>query len=391
MKTDSKMLPKATALKFVVLIGLVSLFGDMTYEAARSITGPYLAVLGASAALVGFVAGFGEFLGYTLRLVFGYLADRTQAYWTIMIIGYTINLLAVPALALTGDWYTASILIVLERVGKAVRIPSRDAMLSHAGSRVGQGWAFGLHEAFDRCGALIGPLIVATVLYYNGTYQTSFAVLLIPALLALTVLLIAVKIFPHPQALEIKFKNLEAINMKMPFWVYLIGAGLIAAGYADFALIAYHFEKQSILTPVWIPLVYSMAMAIPTISAPLLGYFYDRFGFIVLICVTIFSILFAPLVFLGGFYFASFGVALWSIGVGAQEALMRAIVANMVSPQKRASAYGVFNAGFGTFWFLGSIAIGFLYDYSVWAVVLFSVIIQLSALPLLFWVKQKIE
>jgi len=136
----------------------------MTYEAARSITGPFLATLGASAALVGFVAGFGEFLGYALRLGSGYLADKTQRYWTITIIGYAINLLAVPALALAGNWYIASLLIILERTGKAIRTPARDAMLSHAGGHLGMGWAFGLHEALDQCGAMVGFSIVIQLL-----------------------------------------------------------------------------------------------------------------------------------------------------------------------------------------------------------------------------------
>lgn len=363
----------------------------MTYEAARSITGPFLATLGASAAVVGFVAGFGEFLGYSLRLISGYVADKTQRYWTITIIGYATNLLAVPALALAENWYIASILIILERTGKAIRTPARDAMLSHAGSHIGVGWAFGLHEALDQWGAMIGPLIVAAVLYYKGSYQESFALLVIPALIALTVLLIAFKLYPHPHQLEIKLKGLESQGMTLPFWIYLVGAGLIAAGYADFSLIAYHFEKKAILSPVWIPIVYSFAMGIITISAPLLGYLYDRRGFRVLIWVSILSTLFSPFVFFGGFYLVLLGIALWSIGIGAHESLMRAIIANMISSKKRASAYGVFNAGFGAFWFLGSVIIGILYDFSVLPVVIFSVVTQLLAIPILVWVKKRIE
>ncbi|MBY0272052.1 MAG: MFS transporter [Alphaproteobacteria bacterium] len=382
---------KAVALKFIILLGLTSLFADMTYEAARSITGPFLATLGASAAIVGFVAGFGEFLGYSIRLVSGYLADKTQRYWMITIVGYAINMAAVPALALAESWYVASILIILERTGKAIRTPARDAMLSHAGSQIGVGWAFGLHEALDQWGAMIGPLIVAAVLYYKGSYQEGFALLVVPALLALIVLIIAFKLYPHPHHLEIKLKGLESKGMTLPFWIYLVGAGLIAAGYADFSLIAYHFEKKSIFSPVWIPLVYSLAMGMITISAPLLGYLYDKKGFRVLILVSILSILFAPFVFLGGFYLVLVGIALWSIGIGAHESLMRAIIANMISSKKRASAYGIFNAGFGTFWFLGSVMIGVLYDFSVLAVVIFSVIIQLLAVPILVWVKRRIE
>lgn len=386
-----KDISKSAALKFIILLGLTSLFADMTYEAARSITGPFLATLGASAALVGFVAGFGEFLGYSLRLLFGYLADKTQRYWGITIIGYLINLLAVPALALAENWYVASLLIILERTGKAIRTPARDAMLSHAGSHMGAGWAFGLHEAFDQCGALIGPLIVTAVLYYKGSFQESFALLLIPACLALSVLMLAFKLYPNPHHLEIKLKKLETQGITFPFWIYLLGAGLIAAGYADFSLIAYHFEKKSILSPVWIPVIYSFAMGVTAISAPLLGYLFDKKGIIVLIWVSLLSTLFSPFVFLGGVYLIIIGIALWSIGIGAHESLMRAIIANMISTKKRASAYGIFNAGFGTFWFAGSVIIGFLYDFSIIAVIVFSIGTQLLAIPILMWVKRRID
>ena len=140
---------KNHALKFIILLGIVSLFADMTYEGARSITGPYLALLGASAAVVGFVAGFGELVGYALRLVSGYMADKTRRYWAMTIIGYAVNLLAVPLLALAGNWPMAAILLIAERMGKAIRTPPRDVMLSHAASQVGRGWGFGLHEAMD--------------------------------------------------------------------------------------------------------------------------------------------------------------------------------------------------------------------------------------------------
>jgi MFS family permease len=363
----------------------------MTYEGARSITGQYLAILGANAAVVGFVAGFGEFVGYALRIVSGYLADRTGKYWTITIIGYVCNLLAVPLLALAGHWWIAATLMIIERMGKAIRVPSRDAMLSHAGQKMGMGWVFGLHEAIDQIGAMLGPLIVATVLYFKGGYQHSFAILLIPALLALTVLNFARYLYPHPQSLEVPHDNLEAKGMNSSFWLYLIGASLIAAGYADFPLIAYHFQKEAILSPVWVPVSYAIAMGLNSLTAPLFGHLYDRKGFSILIIVSVISALFAPLVFLGDATLAFVGVALWSIGVGAHESLMRAIVANMVPVNKRGSAYGVFNTGFGIFWFLGSFLMGVLYDISIPSLVIFSVVIQLLAIPLLYVVMRQVR
>lgn len=386
-----KDISKNTALKFVLLIGVVSLFADMTYEAARSITGPYLAFLGANAAIVGFVSGFGEFIGYALRLLSGYWADRTGKYWTITLIGYACNLLAVPLLALAGHWWVAALLIIIERMGKAIRVPPRDAMLSHAGQKMGMGWVFGVHEALDRAGAMLGPLIIAVVLYCKGGYQTSFAILLIPALMALTVLGIARKLYPHPQSLEIEQDTIKAKGMDSSYWIYLAGASLIAAGYADFPLIAYHFQKTALLSPVWIPVFYAIAMGANTLIAPILGHFYDQKGFLILIIITLLSSFFAPLVFWGNFQWALLGVILWSIGVSAHESLMRAIVAKMIPKEQRGSAYGVFNTGFGLFWFSGSFLMGILYDVSITSLVIFSLCIQLLAIPLLCIVKNQLR
>lgn len=380
---------KNSALKFVILLGLVSLFADMTYESARSITGPYLAILGANAAIVGFVSGFGELLGYALRLVSGYLADRTKQYWFLTIFGYACNLLAVPFLALAGHWWVAAILIIVERMGRAIRVPARDAMLSHAAQKMGAGWAFGLHEAIDQIGAMLGPLLIALVLYFKGSYRDGFAILLIPALIALSLLIFARWLYPRPQNLE--KQQLKSEKIHSSFWLYLISASLIAAGYADFPLIAYHFQKASILSPVWVPIFYSIAMGLNSFTAPLLGYFYDKIGIIVLIIVTLFSSFFAPLVFFGNAIVALLGVALWSIGVSAQESLMRAIVANMSPQKRRGSAYGIFNAGYGFFWFLGSWLMGILYDVSIPALVIFTISIQLCALPLLWIVMKKLK
>lgn len=382
---------KKSAFRFVILIGVVSLFADMTYEGARSITGPYLAILGANAVVVGFVAGFGELIGYALRVVSGFIAERTGQYWVLTILGYICNLFAVPLLALADQWWIAALLMIIERMGKAIRVPPRDAMLSHAGQEMGMGWMFGLHEALDQTGAMLGPLIVSAVLYFKGTYQSSFALLLIPALLAIAVLFTARFAYPVPYKLEVSQETLEPKGLKGTFWIYAIGASLVASGYADFPLIAYHFQKTSLITPVWIPISYAFAMGVNTISAPLLGYLYDRKGFSILIWVTLFSAPFAAFVFLGDFSTAIIGVLLWSIGVGAHESLMRAIVANMISKKKRSSAYGVFNGIYGVFWFLGSILLGYLYDISIPDLVIFSIVIQLLGIPLLLRIRKHVN
>jgi len=371
------------AILFVVLMGTVSLFADVTYEGARSITGPYLAVLGANAAVVGFVAGAGELIGYGFRLISGYWSDRTGRYWFFTILGYMINLLAVPALALTGNWKIAAVLIMSERMGKAIRTPARDAMLSHAVHQMGSGWGFGLHEAMDQIGAMLGPLAVTLVLVLRGSYRDGFAILLLPAFLALTVLFTAQRLYPKPHDLEISIPHLETKNFSSAFWLYVIAASLIAAGYADFPLIAFHFEKVRSVPTIWIPIFYAVAMGVDALAALLFGKSFDRWGISVLVLAASLSLFFAPLVFWGGFWPAMIGMALWGVGMGAHESVMRAAVSRMIQSQKRGTAFGVFNASYGVFWFLGSVAMGFFYDHSVAYVVMFSVGLQLMAIPLL--------
>src|SRR6266700_7722184 len=202
-KTAKKSIDRATAMRFIVLLGVVSLFGDMTYEGARSITGPFLGFLGASATVVGIVAGLGELIGYGARLAPGWLGDRTQRYWAVTIAGYVLNLLAVPLLALAASWEVAAALIIIERMGRAIRSPARDAMLSHAATHTGLGWGFGLHEAMDQSGAIIGPLLVSAALYLRYGYPDAFAILLAPALISLAVVFTARFIFPRPRDFEL--------------------------------------------------------------------------------------------------------------------------------------------------------------------------------------------
>ncbi len=382
---------RKTAFKFIILLGLVSLLADMTYEGARSIIGPYLALLGASGTVVGIVAGFGELAGYALRLVSGYISDKTGRYWLVTIFGYAVNLFAVPLLALAGRWEIAAAFMITERIGKGIRTPSRDAMLSHATKEIGHGWGFGLHEAMDQIGAMLGPLIVAGVLFIKGGYKTSFAVLLIPALLALIVLLTARYLYPRPRDLETASVTLETKGFPRVFWLYLVAVALIAAGYIDFSLAAYHFKKLSIVSDNLIPIFYAIAMGVDALAALIFGRLFDRNGVSILVFAVIVSLFFAPFVFLGGFYPALFGMILWGIGMGAQESIMRAGIADMISADKRGSAYGVFNAGYGLFWFLGSAVMGIFYDISIPALIVFSVITQLASIPFLVMTKKMIN
>lgn len=381
---------KLIAYKFVIFLGVVSFFADMTYESARSINGAYLADLGASAKLVGFVAGFGALMGYGLRIVSGVVADITGRYWAITIVGYLFNILPVPLMALVGQWQIAAVLIICQHFGKALLIPTTDAMLSHAGQNIGEGVAFGLHEALDRGGAMIGPLVIALLLYKDFTYSFAFAVLVGPAVLALLILLCTKCLYPHPRTMERQKTNLEHTGIQKEFWVYLLALAFFCMGFTDFSLMAYHFSKTNILKAAFIPLSYAFAMGCSALSAAIFGYVYDKIGFIMIIFVACIGVLFAPLVFLGDSVLAFLGVIVWSIGIGSNESLLRAAVARMTALNRRASAYGFFNLCYGVSWFLGSFILGILYDIDVYYLVVFAVMCQLLSIPFLIWVMHRI-
>ncbi len=376
--------------RFVLIIGIVNFFADFTYEGARSVMGPFLATLGASAAIVGFVAGFGEMLGYGLRSLTGFLADKTHRYWAFAFVGYLINMLAVPALALAGNWQTAAILMIAERTGRALRKPAVETMLSYTTETLGRGWVFGLNEALDQAGATFGPLVVAFAIYTRGGFRSGFATLLFSALLCLCTVVIARLLYPRPHELETRqAKLIEMKGFSQSYWLYVLAGALTAAGFADFSLISFHFQKLGIISDNIIPIFYSAAMATAAISSPILGRLLDKFGISVLILAFFFAAFFAPFAFSGTFQLILFGTVLWGVGLGAQEALLKAELTSVTSPTRRSSAFGLFDTFFGIAWFLGSAAMGLLYEQSLVLMIVVSVVLQLSALPIFVLAKKR--
>jgi MFS family permease len=375
---------------FIVLLGIVSLFGDVTYEGARSVTGPYLATLGASASVVGLVAGIGEFVGYALRLASGYLVDRTKAYWLLTFIGYGL-LLSIPLLAFAGYWQLAAVLIILERMGKAIRSPARDTMLSYATKEVGRGWGFAVHEALDQIGAVIGPIVFSLVFLFHGGYPEGFTLLWIPALLTMVVLAIARKKVPSPQKLEAPGEtSRQNIKDKLPrvFWFYTIFTLLSVAGFANFQLISYHLKVQAIIPDAQIPMMYAIAMGVDALAALLVGKTYDKIGLISLLAVPLLTLPIPFLVFSHSYSLVLMGIILWGVVMGIQETIMRAAIADLTPVERRGFAYGIFNTAYGAGWFLGAALMGLLYELSINYLILFAVVMELISIPLFFSVRR---
>jgi predicted MFS family arabinose efflux permease len=378
------------AFRFVLIIGIVNFFADMTYEGGRAIIGPFLGSLGASAAIVGFVAGFGELVGYGLRSISGYFADKTHRYWAVAFLGYAINMFAVPMLALADNWPFAAALMVAERTGRAIRKPAMEGMLSNAGQIIGHGWVFGLNEALDQTGATLGPLITAYVLYRHGNYHHAFAVLLISAVLCLTVLFVAWLLYRQPRDREEGTgRLLPAAGFRKAYWLYFAAGALIAAGFADFSLIAFHFRETAAVPQGLIPVFYAAAMATGAIASLILGKLLDKMGLPILLLAFGIPAFFAPCVFLRPATLGLVGMILWGIGMGAQDSCLKAVLSGVVPSQKRSTAFGIFDTGFGIAWFLGSTLMGLLYAKSIPALVFFSVSMEVLALPVLALGKRK--
>ncbi len=383
---------------FILLFGLVSMMSDMTHESASSIRGAFLALVGASAATIGFASGLGEMVGYGMRYVFGRITDRTRRYWPLVTVGYVVDIFAVPALALVGPhgWVAACALLVVQRLGKAIKKPAKDTLLSFAATQEGVGKSFAIQEALDQIGAFAGPLLLYLIMLFktSGTtfeiYSFCFACLAIPGVATLVLLWLTRRSFPHPEEFEPEPKQRQHFKMEGRFVRYIAGISLFAFGFIDYALVVMHVARTSLFTAQELPLLYAGAMLTDAVAALVFGWLFDRHGTRALILSTLLSAPFAALVFLGhGHASLLLGVALWGVGMGAQESILKAAVATMVPKQSRATGYGVFECSFGVFWFLGSWALGALYEASIPAMVVVSTLAQLAAIPLFLTSKKK--
>ena len=390
MRNEKKKRRLSQAMLFILLFGVVSLFSDMTHEGASSIRGAYLTLLGASSAAIGFVSGLGELIGYSMRYVFGKLTDRTRQYWTMTILGYVLDVLAVPALALVGEhgWLWACALLVVQRMGKAIKKPAKDTIMSFAASQEGTGKSFGLQELLDQIGAFLGPVLLYLVMLFQTEgstfqiYSACFAVLAVPGAITIVLLLVTKHKFPNPEQFEPEPKEYVPFRMKKEFVLYIAGISLFAFGFIDYSIILMHVsrlytplasglaETSALVNSGTLPLLYAGAMLVDAAAALVFGHMYDKKGVRALVWSTLLSAPFALFVFaFDSIPALLLGIALWGVGMGAQESILKAAVSSMVPKSSRATGYGIFECSFGVFWFLGSWLLGALYDVSIPAMV----------------------
>ncbi len=389
--------------RFVVSLGVVSMLADVVYEGARSITGPYLAAVGASAVAVGFITGAGEAVGFAGRLVTGPIADRTRAYWPLLIAGYAMTVISVPLLGATSVLWIVAGLILTERAGKAVRRPAKDVILSHATSAIGRGRGFAVHEALDQFGAVIGPVAVAAAFAITGRYAPTFAMLALPGLAVIVLLLWLRSRVPNPAAYEDgahdggekaetahegkerrEERGRAAGRYRLPttFWWYLAFATLTTVGYATFGIIGYHLAREGLVAAYVVPLIYAGAMLVDAGAALAVGALYDRVGKRVLLAVPLLAAAIPPLAFARSLPLAIAGVALWGAVMGIQESVLRAAVAGLVPSARRGTAYGIFAAALGAAALAGGVLTGSLYERSLPLLVAVVAAIQAASLAL---------
>ncbi|MER6417830.1 MFS transporter [Streptomyces sp. NPDC001137] len=376
--------------RFVVTFGTVSLLADFVYEGARSVTGPLLASLGASALMVGVVTGVGEAAALVLRLASGPLTDRTRRFWAWTIAGYTLTVVSVPVLGLAGVLWVASALVIAERVGKAVRSPAKDTLLSHATAATGRGRGFAVHEAMDQIGALIGPLVVAGVLAATGDdYAPALGVLAAPGVAVLALLVWLRHRVPDPAAYEPEPDTTAAAGhedrARLPrtFWVYAAFTAATLAGFATFGVLSYHLVQRQLLPTAAVPVLYAAAMGVDALAALATGWAYDRYGARTLAVLPVLAAGVPLLAFTDTVALTVAGALLWGAAMGVQESTLRATVADLVPPGRRATAYGLFAAVMGAATLVGGILAGALYARSIPALIIVTVAVQALAIVLL--------
>lgn len=388
------------AVTVIIIFGIISMFGDVVYEAARSVNSQYLNLLSISAVQVGLVFGIGEFLGYFLRLVAGSLSDKSGNHWVFMFLGYGI-LLVVPLMGLTMNWNILVVLILMERIGKALRSPAKDTIISGvAENQAGVGFAFGLQEALDQIGAFIGPLIFTMVFYFSGKngimqYQLGYKSLFIPFVILMLFLSYAYRKTKRDNLIpSVTKKDFHKENLKPIFWVYTTFTFFCTIGFVNFSTVGYHLKANNLMSDGNITILYSIAMVVDAATALFVGKAYDHLkiktkkktgGLLVLMVIPFLTLLLPFLTLSNSTALIVIGMTVFGIVLGTHETVMRSAIADITPFNKRGTSYGVFNTSYGLALLGGAALMGLLYDMKMIGIIIaFTCIAELIAIMLYF-------
>ncbi|HOJ64662.1 MAG TPA: MFS transporter [Spirochaetota bacterium] len=385
---------KKKALFLIFIFGIISLLGDVIYEGARSIYGPFTKTISMDIALVGFITGLAEFLGYFIRIISGYLSDKTKSPWIFTILGYGM-LISIPLLSLTGIWQIVSIFIICERIGKAIRSPAKDTILSQATKRIGTGLGFAIHEAMDQIGAFLGPLLFSLLLIVGknenslSQYQFGFKILWIPFIILMISVIFAYLRFPNPEIFETQKQQDNQDKLTKQFWLYSIFSFITTLGFTSFVILGYYFKEKNLIKEESIPFFYSIAMIVDAIVALIVGKIYDNLksglknekaGLYLLIIIPLFTLILPFFVFTKNYILIITGIIMWGIVMGTHETIMKSVIADITHLKKRGTGYGIFNSFYGLSMFLGSFILGLLYKININFIIFFIIIIELLSL-----------
>jgi MFS family permease len=371
----------------VLWLGVVSLLVDMVYEGARSITGPFLGSLGASALTVGLVTGAGEAAALGFRLFSGPAADRSGRYWSWMVVGYAMTAVCVPLMALApalggAGLVFGSAMVLLERTGKAVRSPAKSVLLAVAATEVGRGRGFGVHKALDQTGAFLGPLLVAGVVAVTTYQAAGLLALAVPGAIALGVLLWMHRHIGDPRH-EAADPGAPLESLPRSFYVFAVACALVTVGLMTFGVISFHLVHEHLVTVALVPIVYAAAMAADAVASLATGFAYDRVGPATLLTLPVVVAAVPLLVFTDRVLLAVGGVLLWGAATGVQDSTVKALVADLVPAPRLGTAYGAFAAFQAVAALVGGGLAGWLYDVDRGLLVGVVAAAQVAALVLL--------